>query len=379
MSPRILPEDAVVVLITIDAVRADVVADPANDPVLPTLAELKRGGVYFTRASAPGTQTVLSLGTMFTSRYFSELLFTEHGDGRTRHLYPSEDPSIRFPEVLSAHGVATVNYAGLIFLGNAWGVARGFSEETVTVASWRHARAPELIDPLIRRLQHAGPGPLFLYTHLMEPHEPYDRGRKDGTDRERYLSEVGVADAQLGRVRLYLQQRFGRRWALLVGSDHGEAFGEHGYHQHGKSLYEELLHVPLLAYGPLFPPHRVDEPVGLVDLGPTILDLFGLETPPTFLGQSLVPYLTGGTRALTRPIVAEGRLRQALLLPDGLKLIDDPRRKLVEAYDLVADPGETRNLFDVDPARVDPPLATLRAFFAAHTRTAGGYRPPYKP
>jgi hypothetical protein len=378
-SPRVMPEGAVVVVITIDAVRADVVADPANDPVLPTFAELKRGGVYFTRASAPGTQTVLSLGTMFSGRYFSELLWTEHGEGRTRHLYPSDDPSIRFPEVLSTHGVATVNYAGLVFLSNAWGVARGFGEETVTVESWRHAQAHELIDPLLGRLQRAGPGPLFVYTHLMEPHEPYDRGRKDGTERERYLSEVAVADAQIGRVLRYLQQRFGKRWALFVSSDHGEAFGEHGYRQHGKSLYEELLHVPLLASSPLFTPRRIDDRVGLVDLGPTLLDLFGLETPPTFLGQSLVPFLTGGTVALTRPLVAEGRLRQALILPDGLKLIDDPRRKLVEAYDLLADPRETRNLFDLDPGRVDPALSALRAFFAAHTLTVGGYRPPYKP
>jgi hypothetical protein len=78
-------------------------------------------------------------------------------------------------------------------------------------------------------------------------------------------------------------------------------------------------------------------------------------------------------------LLAEGRLRQSLTEPDGLKVIDDPLRKVVEVYDLVADPGETRNLFDVDPARSDRALAELRAFFAVHTRRDGGYEAPYKP
>ena len=66
-----------------------------------------------------------------------------------------------------------------------------------------------------------------------------------------------------------------------------------------------------------------------------------------------------------------------MTLPDGLKVIDDPRRKVVEVYDLEADPGETRNVFDSEPARSGPALAALRAFFAVHARTAGGYVPPY--
>jgi arylsulfatase A-like enzyme len=372
---RLLPRDAVVVLITIDAVRADAVADPANDALFPTLTDMKRSGVYFTHASSAASQTALSLSTLFTGRYFSELSWVDYGVGRTRHLYPSEDTSPRFPQILSDGGVATANFAGLVFLGNAWGVARGFREEKITVESWRHAHAHELIDPLLGRLLKPGPGPLFLYTHLMEPHEPYDRGRKDGTPKERYLSEIAVADAQVARVLRVLRARFKDRWALFVSADHGEAFGEHEGFQHGKTLYEELLHVPLLAVSPRFPARRVDEPVGLVDLGPTVLDLFGLDTPATFLGQSLAPILGGGQVVFTRPLVAEGRLRREITVPGGFKVIDDPRRKLVEAYDLVADPGETRNLFDSDPARVDPALATLRAFFAVHSRADVPYKP----
>jgi hypothetical protein len=378
-APPLLPSDAVVVLVTVDALRADAVNDPANDALFPTLAALKREGVVFTRASAPGTQTPLSVSTLFSGLYFSEQRWTDHGVGRTRYLYPADDPFPRFPQLLGDHGVATASYAGLAFLGGDFGVVRGFREEKVVVESWRHAFAHELIDPLIERLKHPGRGPLFLYTHLMEPHEPYDRGRKDGTLYQRYLSEVAVADAQIGRVERFLRLRFGKRWALFVSADHGEAFGEHQTFEHAKTLYEELLHVPLLARSPLFPPRAIDERVGLVDLGPTILDLFGVETPATFNGQSLVPLLAGGAMTFTRPLLAEGRLRQALTEPDGLKVIEDHRRKLVEVYDLTADPGETRNLFDADPARADAALAELRAFFAVHTRREGGYVTPYKP
>jgi hypothetical protein len=378
-APPLLPADAVVVLVGIDAVRADVVDDAANDALLPTLAALKRIGVVFRHASAPGTQTAVSLATLFSDRTFSELHWTEHGSGRTRYDYPADDPSVRFPELLTAHGVETASFDGLVFLQDAFGVARGFHDEHVLVTGAMHGRAKDLVDSLLATLTRSPDGPLFLYTHLMEPHEPYDRGRRTGTPRERYLSEIAVADHQLGRVVHELRRSFGDRWLLAVMSDHGEAFGEHGTVEHAKTLYEELLHVPLLVAGPRVHPRVVEERVGLVDVGPTILDLFGVPVPATFEGQSLVPLLAGGEAQLSRPLVAEGRLRRALTEPDGLKVIDDPRRTTVEAYDLVADPGETRNLFDVDPARVDPALATLRAFFEVHTLRLPGYRPPYKP
>ena len=377
-SPPLLPPDAVVVLITIDALRADALSD-SNDALFPTFAALKRDGVVFTHASAPGSQTASSLSTLFSGLYFSELRWIDHGVGDTRFLYAADDPAPRFPEILSGHGVRTANYAGLISLGGEFGVVGRFQQEKVVVSGRTHAKANELIDPLLERLEHPATGPLFLYTHLMEPHWPYNRGRQDGTDYERYLSEVAVADAAVGKVVQRLTERFGNRWALLVSADHGEAFGEHQTTGHTKTLYEELLHVPLIARSPLFPPRRVDTRVGLVNLGPTILDLFGVATPATFNGESLVPVLAGGARSFTRPLLAEGRLRQAITQPDGLKVISDPLRKVVEAYDLVADPGETRNLFDSDPSRVDPALAALRAFFAVHTLRGGGYETPYRP
>lgn len=375
LAPGVAP---VVVLITVDAMRGDVIGDPANDASLPALAELKRTGAYFPRAVAPGSQTAVSLSAAFSGRYFSQLVWSMFGRGDMRFAYPAADPARRFPEILADRGVATASVCSLNFLAGDYGVVRGFQEEQVVAQGRHHAPARAVVGPLIERLQRAGDGPLFAYAHLTEPHSPYDRGVRKGSAWERYLSEIRVADAQLGRIASLLARRFPDRGYLFVTSDHGEAFGEHGTREHSKTLYEELLRVPLLVRGPGVVARRVEPRVGLIDLGPTVLDLFGLETPASFLGQSLVPLLGGQDAVLDRPLLAEGRLRRALYAGD-LKVIDDPRRKVVEAFDLARDPREERNLFDAEPDRVAPALAALRAFFEVHRAAQPGYEPPYRP
>jgi arylsulfatase A-like enzyme len=377
--PALLPLSPIVVVITIDALRADVIGDPQNDALFPALHRIKRAGAFFTRATSPGSQTAVALTTTFSGRYFSELYWSMHGVGVSRFVYAAEDPAPRFPELLANKGVRTATFCSINFLAGEFGVTRGFQEEQVIAEGRHHALARQVIDPLLERLRRAGSGPLFLYAHLTEPHAPYDRGSRKGTDRERYLAEVAVADAQIGRVSSFLKQRFANRAILVISSDHGEAFGEHGTFQHTKTLYEEVLRVPLMVEGAGIVARTIDDHVGLIDLGPTILDLFGVDTPGTYLGQSLVPLLRGGSVALTRPLLSEGRLRRALYFGDSIKVIDDPRRKVVEVYDLARDPGETENLFDEDPARAAPALAALRAFFAAHALVREGYRAPYKP
>ncbi|MRG96295.1 sulfatase [Polyangium spumosum] len=376
--PLLAGRAPLVVLITLDAVRADAIDREQNEAHFPTITRLKKEGASFTRATSPGSQTAVSLSSMFSGRYFSQLVFRDHGRGPTRFLYPATDPSPRFPELLARQGVKTASFCSLTFLTNEFGVARGFVEETVVTEGRRHAHAEQVMKPLLERLRRAGDEPLFLYAHLLEPHAPYDRGGKTGPASQRYLAEIGVADRWLGELVALLEARFLDRAYLIVTSDHGEAFGEHGTLKHSKTLYEELLRIPLLVRGPGVAARRIEEHVTLVDLGPTILDLFGVETPSTFLGQSLVPLLAGHDVRLERPVLAEGRLRRVLYW-EGLKVIDDPRRKVVEVFDLSQDPREKRNLFDVDHARAQPALSALRLFFEAHHASAPGYEPPYKP
>ena len=378
-TPRLVAGNPVVVMITIDATRGDVIADPKNDARYPVITGLKRSGAYFANATSPGSQTAVSLTTTFSGRYFSELFWSMHGEGVARFAYAADDTTPRFPEILAEHGVRTATFCSLNFLAGDFGVIRGFTEQRMIPDGRKHAFAKQVVDPVIERLRKVNNEPFFLYIHLMEPHAPYDRGAdKSGSDKDRYLSEIAVADAEIGRITRLVQSRFKDRGIVVIGADHGEAFGEHGTFNHTKTLYQELLHVPLIIKGPGIVGRRIEQHVGLVDLGPTLLDLYGIDTPASFKGQSLLPLLAGRDVALERPLLAEGRLRRALYY-DGLKLIVDDRRKLVEAYDLEGDPLELRSLFDDEPERVAPSLAALHAFFAANALRRPGYSPPFKP
>src|SRR5690606_4974726 len=107
--------------------------------------------------------------------------------------------------------------------------------------------------------------------------------------------------------------------------------------------------------------------------GPTVLDMFGLPTPPHFLGQSLVGFLRSDDPLLTRPIIAEGRLKKSWVFDDGFKLIVDDRTSTVELYDLKEDPKELVNVFDTEPT-ANARLATLRTFFDVHQIRRKGYK-----
>jgi arylsulfatase A-like enzyme len=118
--------------------------------------------------------------------------------------------------------------------------------------------------------------------------------------------------------------------------------------------------------------------VTLLDIGPTLLELFGEPTPPAFMGQSLVRLLKGEPETLTRPLAADsGRLIQALVFDDNYKIIRNNRSHTVELYDLNVDPGEKRNIFDTAPD-AQQRLAALDALFEANAHRQPGYKAPYR-
>lgn len=379
-TPPLIAAPPVVILLTVDALRADVIADDTKTAAWPTITKLKREGTFFANARSPGSQTSVSLTTLFAGKYFSEMRWGRHGVGRSRFEYAATDETPRFPALLSDAGVPTYKAVSLTFLKNEFGVAPGFSEEEVVTEGRRHARASDVMTPLLARIRKTRGAPLFAFAHLTEPHSPYDRGKlKKGPEFDRYLSEVAEVDAHLDKlVKALSASDLSRRSILIVSSDHGEAFGEHGTFQHTKTIYEELVRVPLLIWGAGVHAQRIDEPVTLVDVHPTVCDIFDVTCSDDVTGESLVPVLGGVPPSFKRPILAEGRLRRALYAGD-LKVIADLRRSTVEAYDLAVDPGELDNLFDRDRARVAPLLGALDAFFEARGYHEGGYEPPYKP
>lgn len=380
--PRLLADAPIIVLITIDAVRADVLQTPRHLERLPNLRDLKQQGLYFAQARAPGSQTVTSLSGVFSGRYFSQQYWTKHPS--VGYLFLGDDQPARFPELLQAAGYETHTAAATYFLVNTFGIVRGFEHEQFIKLPGIHLSdytpGRRLTARLLDALEKARDEPLFLFAHYLDTHFPYKAGGTGGSAFERYLRAIAYVDRELGTLRRKLEELdLWQRTLLIVASDHGEAFGEHNSHHHATTLYEEQLHVPLIMVAPWLSPRSIDSMVSLVDLGPTLLDLAGQSTPGHFMGQSLVPLLKGEPANFSRPIVAEGRLKKALYFPDGYKLIVDDRLGTEELYDLTRDPKELKNLIDEPDADAERRIDSLRRFFRVHTLTRPGYEVPYRP
>lgn len=381
-SLRPLGANPLVILVTVDALRADVVLSGKYDKVLPTLARLRDEGLSFTQARAPGTLTKTSLASLFMGTYFSQQYWSpmkNRGGALTVHA----DGSVRFPEILKKNGIKTDNFRSVNWLRNGV-VMRGFRHDEYVEYPTRlsyYTPSPPIIKRLISRLKtHLKSGhPAFLYTHLTDPHAPYDQGKlKKGDDFSRYLSEVELVDTQLAKLVRVLEKSSRKESILLiVSADHGEAFGEHNAKTHGTTMYDEALRVPLVFFRPGTPlRRRVDDLVSLIDLGPTILDLFENATPGHMMGQSLVPYLNGASPVLDRPVFAETRLMRTFITQDRMKLIEDTRTGRQELYNLEKDPHELENLAD-NVTLVSPLVAATASFFEVHTLRRDGYKPPF--
>lgn len=375
---KLVPDDPIVILLTIDSLRADVVADKKNDKRFPNLAKLRNRSVWFTQARAPGSQTVYTLAELFMGRYYSQQYWTKH-DG-IRDLWPDDDETVRWPQLLTDAGVATVSYATTKWLVGEMGIVRGFSEEEfVEPEKTRYSLTSETFPRIFERLRSHEKGPLFIYTHALDAHYTVSPVKK-GKGKKRYLANLELVDDNLGKLVAEIDELgLKDRTIFIVSSDHGEAFGEHDTKHHRSTVYEELLRVPLMVAGPGIAARKVETPVTVMDIGPTILDLFGQPTPGRIFGQSLVPFLEGKDPELTRPILAEGRLKKALIFPDGWKAIVDDRHHTAEVFDLVSDPKEATNLLDAGDPKARERINVLRMFFDVHTYTEDGYTPPFRP
>lgn len=233
--------------------------------------------------------------------------------------------------------------------------------------------------------------PVFMFLHTYQVHSPYQppesyaylyptpHGSPDQRiDIDRYDREIRYTDDQVYLLVEKLRSLgILDNTILIITSDHGEEFGEHGAREHGAHLNSEALHVPLLIRAPGLLPAGVrrEGPFGLVDLMPTLLDLLGLDTPPNVTGSSLASHLLNGTVGSTQPLYSEARslLRWTYehggkfgLDPDwkgpGFSVTSWPYRLVKEIgkngpsyslFHLDADPGELWNFYHEDMAEFD--------------------------
>ena len=373
-----LPGPPIVIFFSIDSLRGDVPNDARHSKFMPQLVDLMNQGAAFSNARAPGSMTKYTLASISSGRYFSQ----QNWGGVGKPHWPIEDTSVHLATLLSQAGVFTAAFPAASWLENRTGVMRGFEHNTWTGNTPGRKQhwvgGQHLTRELIEKLERESARPGFYWVHYLDSHEPFAKAGRGGKKFDRYLRAVRVVDGYLGELRaavtrLGLDERV--LWVLM--SDHGEAFGEHGSHFHGSTVYDELLRVPLVIQGRGVAAREVPEPVSLIDLGPTVLDWFGLPTPASFMGESLVPLLIGKSRAFSRPIVAETRLKQSMVFADQRKVIRDLRRRTLEIYDLGRDPAELENLSDDLDAEQDEHVLLMRSFFQVHTYRENGYRVPY--
>lgn len=361
-----------VILFTIDSLRADVLDSRKHDQQLPALSRMRDDSIAFTTARSPSSSTVPAFASIFLGKYYSQLYWGGP------QILPTEDNTERWPARLTAHGVHTIRITSLKELGAASGIATGFSVETQTPHNYEPTSS--LVDRLIHELDHAPEGPVFAFLHALDSHAMFHRDLQRDTDFERYLALVAIVDAEVGRLREYLaNSRLRQRTILVISADHGEAFGEHGLKHHGRTTYDELLRVPLYFSIPNAVPRRISTPVSLLDLGPTMLDLFGVSTPAFNWGQSLVPLLVGDAFNARRPIAAESsRGVQALVYPDGIKAVRDVQHHTLEIFDLSTDPLEQSNLNGSPRFPHERYAAGVGEFFDSHKLVRNGYTPPFR-
>jgi len=396
-----LPSDLDLLLVSIDTLRADHLPSYGYArETAPFIAQLAARGTLFERAFASAPSTSPSHMTMFTSQEPSV-----HGllGNEVLSVLPRGLPTLA--EALRAQGFAT----GAVTEGGAlaaqFGFERGFDsfrENPVPIPRRPGVQAPVTFADAQAWLRAQGDRLSFLFVHTYEVHGPYlappayARLFHDGPPElagdprlrphqrpVHYDREIRFADDELRRFLAALDAE-GRlaRTLVVVTSDHGEEFLEHGYIGHGATLPDEVLRVPLLFVGPGIPAgRRVATPVGHLDLLPTLLDLLGAPPLAGASGASYAALVRGAEEppeGSPRPLFAETWFR-AGFGAQGPQPVDPPSysvrlgsRKLVRVrdgrgfreayYDLARDPGERIDLLPQDPAAA----ADLRALLDAH-------------
>lgn len=324
-----------VVLFVLDTVRRDALGCYANRPDLtPRIDAVADEAVRFEHAVSTSGWTVPAVASLMTGAWP-----TVHGSsGKGISITPMRLELPVAAEIFKKAGYATVGYGNSSFVSPALGVDRGFDvfDHNYGV-NWDARRADATITAAISELNKRRDKSTFYFIHLFDPHLHYDppgeyatmytAGRNDpppplsleavkmlqlGEDAEEppavedqryvrgvYDGEVSFMDAHIGRFIDELKALgLYESTTIIFVADHGEEFWDHGGFEHGHTLYDELVMVPLILKFPsdVLPSARVVQPqVRLIDVMPTVFDALDIEVPESFAGESLMPVIRGGS------------------------------------------------------------------------------------
>jgi arylsulfatase A-like enzyme/Tfp pilus assembly protein PilF len=351
-----------VILITIDTVRADRMGFLGSTRGLtPQLDALGRQSVVFERAYSQAPLTPVSHATILSGTYPRF-----HGVRDFGSRLPDSIPYL--PELLRVRGYRTAAFVSSIILDPQNGFAPGFERGFDIYDAGFHRgksgesrigsmqrRGEETVTRALDWLEKNHQGPVFLWVHIWDAHDPYD---PPAPFKERYAGTpydgcIAYVDATVGKLLTGLRSAGVYEGALIaVMSDHGESLGDHGENTHGVFLYDSTIRVPLLLKFPAarFAGQRISARVSLVDVAPTLLEAMQAPAPAAMQGQSFLS-LIATMDAADRPSLAENEYSHRGFGWSSLEALRTGKFLFVRApqpelYDQAEDPGEDRNVFE---------------------------------
>ena len=343
-----------IILITIDTVRADHTPPYGGKAEMPVLREMAARGLTFDWAFSPSNVTRRSIPSMVIG------LAPNRVRGRVVGWALRIDPRhVVLAERLEAAGYET---AGFMCCYGFWspevhtGLQRGL--ETLVIESNGALLGKKAHDWIAAREAHPTNKPLFVWMHVLEPHNWTSvQGEPHNDDERRRFYDRSLSQAD--GVMTELLGAFGTRSPerapiVIVTADHGEGLGDHGQPYHSTDLYDSQTRVPLVMAGPGIHPGRVGETVSLTDLVPTILELAGFEPPKdgSLDGRSVADLATGKRPSGIDAGIAFSAMIQDRSNPGGIVAITRGQWKLIdsdgheELYNIYTDPDERSSLIN---------------------------------
>jgi len=359
-----------VLLIGIDTLRADGLAIyGGREDVSPNLTALAESGMVFNRAWSQAPFTVPSFASMLTGRYPADIAPTL----QTENLPVS---ATTISEILIPLGYSTSMVCGNAYIGNE---QSGFDQGMESNWFVHNADPTETVNQAIAVIERQDGRNWFMFLHFMDPHGPYDPPQEyvdricspfyngpyqtafeDGLEwqlateippedeirrvRELYDTEIADLDDQIGELFDFLESSGYLEDTLVIfAADHGEEFYEHGMFEHGQSLYDEMVHLPLIVWGDGFDPGRTDITVQNLDIVPTIFEHLDIPLSDVYPGEPL-QRIANGQISTNRTIFGEGNLRRSTHCKFAVewphKLILDYFTGEAQLYNLENDPFE---------------------------------------
>ncbi len=378
--PPTVPKDLNVVVITIDALRADHLgAYGYKRPTSPRLDALAAESALFTEGWAHAPSTRYSIPAIQTGRYPSSI-----AESAAMHWPPAILPQNRlFAEMLKDRGyvtAATASYGGSGYFDHGWGIDQGFDEFDTHLktlhslngnpSSTHGTSARQLADLDVDWIAKHKNEKFYFWTHFYDTHFDFERHpdmpEANFGDKEvdLYDGEIRFSDFHIGRVLDAIKAAgLWDKTIIIVTADHGDGFGEHGIppdKRHGYHLYATETKVPLIIRVPGLPPRRILTPAGHVDIIPTVLNAIGAgsDDEPSLQGQSRLGLITGSTPddghgAIFQEVTYEGpgsmyngTQRRAVVTRDWHLIRNVTPDGTRELYNLKADPAEEHDVSD---------------------------------